>query len=339
MSDASGTTDVPAPPLRWLALAAVVLFGASPSLMLGLVLWLVPEPESEGAEKVRVMAARPPADTLVVGDSRVLRLDEEAFTRRGWRYFNMGMSGLSPSDVAAQLGLALERLPVARVVMGVSFEQLTGNRPGEFATHAVRPPFGDVDLAPFGIDRSQLAPTPVTNSRRATARLRALIGGPNPLFLPNGNYAYTRVRADIAAGRFDREFQLSPFHYFNRDDGEVRYQETRRLSPFDREQFAGMLECLRRRKIPCLVFETARTQAYQQLIDQTPPLPALQEEFRAWLRAESRGSVRFLPCAATRALHDEADFFDAVHFIGKTENRLAERLAQELASLESEVRR
>ena len=94
-----------------------------------------------------------------------------------------------------------------------------------------------------------------------------------------------------------------------------------------------------RADISCVAFETCRTAEYQRLLDERPQLKRLQAEWRDFFRSQSWGRVKFVEAASMRDCCDENDFFDAVHFIGRTRDRLAERLAGELAALTARPRR
>ena len=86
------------------------------------------------------------------------------------------------------------------------------------------------------------------------------------------------------------------------------------------------------------MYETGRTAAYQRMIDEHPVLNALQAEWRVFFQRESYGCVRFLDADTLRPLYAERDFFDAVHFIGPTQERLAARLADQLERVERACR-
>jgi len=98
--------------------------------------------------------------------------------------------------------------------------------------------------------------------------------------------------------------------------------------------YSALLNELRRRSITCVIFETSRTQAYQTLIDKDPKLLKLQLAWRAYLRGEAHGSVTFLDISKTSPCYAEADFFDAVHHLGKTGTHLSNLLAEELERTE-----
>jgi hypothetical protein len=132
---------------RW---AGIVLFVGVPWVFIYTLIAFGIDLPSEIVLKDSIFRSRPRVDTVVVGDSRVLRLNEEAFQAKGWAFFNMGLSGMSPEDVALQLGYALSRGTIRRVVMGVSFESLSEKYAFEHSRYYLDEPFmraGVSDLA------------------------------------------------------------------------------------------------------------------------------------------------------------------------------------------------
>jgi len=341
----------------WLGIG---VFVATPWL-LGAVHVVIKPPEllSEPAQKAFLASkANVPFDTVAVGDSRILRIGAASFSKRGWTFFNMGMSGLSPEDTALQLLFALDRFPVKRVVMGVSFENMTARYPFEFSRYAEDPVFRNLRFSAFL--RSQ--PAIRTPARaiwrdtldelypigRAAVTLRYYRsrwkrwGTPNntpDIFSPaDGTAAYAEIQKSIQAGRYDFAEHTNPADFFDRPDGDARYLEVKKLSEDAQDMYRRMFQALRARRIPCVVFETVKTPAYQKMIDDSALLAGLQAQWREFYRSESRGSVRFLDASAVRDCYHEPDFFDATHFLGATtERQLAERLAETLATLEGAV--
>jgi hypothetical protein len=154
--------------------------------------------------------------------------------------------------------------------------------------------------------------------------------------LPDGCAEYVRIEDQIRNGTYDFPKNTDPNLYFPRDDHEARYLETKELSEDAKRLYSRMFQYLRERHIPCLVFETVRTPAYQMMIDENPLLADLQAQWRAFYRSESRGSVRFLDADSVRDCYNLRDFVDAEHFIGGlTEERLGTRLSENLAALEA----
>jgi hypothetical protein len=101
--------------------------------------------------------------------------------------------------------------------------------------------------------------------------------------------------------------------------------------------YGKVFATLRKAKIACVVFETGRTAAYRQMIESDAELAQLQRQWREFFRSQAYGGMAFLDAAALRDCYSEDDFFDAVHFIGPTGTRLADRLAAELAVIENAV--
>ncbi len=332
--------------LKW---AAIFCFVAAPLVCVWTTMLAIPEPPEEVAEKVELFQRRPAVDTVVVGDSRVGRIAEEPFASKGWNYFNMVLSGVSPEDMAMQLKYAMTHGAIRRVVMGVSFEGMTARYPFEFSHHYRAGPFASAAIVDFatvaagppplqsgGIRkflRSDLLPIQRASLRSHWAVARA--NGCNLSgFLPNGTKGYEAIREQIAAGEYDFTRQRDAKIYFNADYAEPRYLERPELAPHALRLYRKVFAVLRAAKIACVVFETGRTAEYQRMLDARGELALLQRQWRAFFRAESYGCVKFLDAAATRDCYAEDDFIDAVHFIGPTESRLAQRLADELAALE-----
>jgi len=248
--------------------------------------------------------------------------------------------------------------PIARVITGLSFENMTQAFPFEFSRYHADAQFqdprivelvGKADVSGF-FARGSLVNRfyerlyrllPVGRASRTFAYLRAKWNGTAdaPLFRADGTDAYTRIEAQIAAGTYDFARHRDPQNYFTQEDvGEVRYLATGRLAPEAKALFSRTIALLRTERIPTVLYETGRTAAYERLIDQHPVLGALRAEWRVFFRRESHGCVRFLDADTLRPLYDDGDFFDAVHFIGSSQDRLAARLADELERLERACR-
>jgi len=319
---------------------AILLFGAGPWIILGIIAAVCPAVPSEPVLKAGYFHQRPLVDTVVIGDSRVLGISEEPFVRRGWAYFNMGMSGLSPEDILLQLEYALAHGKIRRVIMGMSFESMTESYPFEFSRYRDEPPFRALSLSAYDLPE-QVFTFHLKGMRDifrpplwASMRLKRLVRPEVAVFLPNGNGSYLAIERSIHAGTYDFHVNRDPKTYFLRDDGEERYLNTRVLSPHALKLYAQIFARLRARGIPCLVFETGRRPEYQAMIDEQPVLSRLQGEWRGFLRTQSFGGIRALSFQEMAADYDLDDFFDSCHFIGPTEGRVGEHLAAALAGLE-----
>ena len=339
------------------ARAAIVVFVVTPWVM-GLAHQLVrPDPPGNLALKDQLARQRGVFDTAIVGDSRVSRVGGEPFAARGWRYFNMGMSGLSPEDTALELQYAISRQPILRVVMDASFENMSEAYPFEHSRYYREAPFRDLSLAAvagFDVPRPNAVGAglrewgdwfstllPVGSAAGTVFYYRDRIRGTREpeYFNADGSVAYRGILADIRSGTYNFPVRRNPQIYFDRSDGESRYLETARLSDNAKALYAGMFDLLRRRRIPTVVFESVKTQEYQRLIDDSPLLARLQGEWRAWYRSQSRGCVRFVDADRQRGVYDDRDFFDAAHYAaGTTEPRLNELLAAELSDVEAMCR-
>ena len=310
--------------LKW---AAIVCFVAVPFVCVWTTVLAIPEPPPEHVEKAQLFERRTAVDTVVVGDSRVICIAEEPFAAKGWNYFNMGLSGVSPEDMAMQLKFALLHGRLRRVVMGASFEGMTASYPFEFSRFHGTGPFAPAVIVDFATVDAGPRPPQSAGIRKF---LRSDLSG----FLPNGTMDYTAIQEQIAAGDYDFRRERDPKMFFTREDSEPRYLEKPELAPYALRLYRKMFAALREAKIACVVFETGRTTEYQQMIDAHAELAQLQRQWREFFRAESYGGVTFLDAAATRDCYANDDFIDAVHFIGPTATHLAARLADELTALE-----
>ncbi len=331
--------------MKW---AAILCFAAAPFVCVWTTVLALPEPPPEHVEKAELFQRRLAVDTVVVGDSRVIGIAEGPFAARGWRYFNMGLSGVSPEDMAMQLKYAMSQGRIRRVAMGVSFEGMTARYPFEFSRFQGSGPFAAAQIVGFAtVDegprprsggvrkflRNDLLPMTRANLRLHWQVARA-IGRDLSGFLPNGTCAFDAIREQIAAGDYDFARQRDAKIYFNREDSEPRYLEKPELAPYALRLYRKIFAALREAKIACVVFETGRTAEYQQMIEAHAEVAQLQRQWREFFRTQSYGGVTFLDAAATRDCYADDDFFDAVHFIGATGTRLAARLADELAVIE-----
>ena len=336
---------------RRFAGAAIACFVLVPWLVVYVVIGLVRDPSAEDLVKERLLLQRPGVDTVVVGDSRVGYISEEPFARKGWTYFNFGMSGISPSDVAVQLKYALKHTGVRRVVMGLSFENMNEAKPLQHSPFAHEVPFNDPEIlayatvAPGSRGESSYAAFRtavdeyVLPIQRAAPKLRALVAvlvkPPTQFFQPNGNVAYVGIREAIAGGTYDFQTNRDPQYYFNVHD--APYQRRQRLGEHAKAIYVRMFDTLRGLNMPCIAFETGRTAEHQRMLDADPLLVRLQNEWREFFRGQSHGSVKFVEYSNVADCYDKNDFVDSLHFIGKTGDRLAERLADELDELEKQV--
>ena len=331
--------------MQW---AAIAVFAAAPWICTWSAIVALPNEPPESAEKAAQFDQRGVVDTVIVGDSRVMRIAEGPFAARGWNYFNFGLSGVSPEDMAMELKYAMTHGKIRRVVMGVSFEGMTERFPFEFSRFWNASPFAAAEIRDFAATGQGEGRRAASRERisfgkdilpmgQANVRLRyfaaKLTGQYRPASLPNGEAAYTAIQSRIETGAFDFEHERDPKIYFDRADCESRYLERAELAAHVRQLYRQVFAALREAKIPCVVYETPRTTAYQRMLDDREELSRLQAQWRDFFRNESGGLIKFLDVQATRDCVNDADFFDAVHFIGPTEQRLAVRLANELAAL------
>lgn len=332
---------------RHLARAGIALFVGVPWLLGGAhALLRPPASPSYTEQKVALLAALGSVDTFVIGDSRSARVGGDAFAHRGWRAFNFSLSGLCPEDLVLQLAYVLKTQHPRRLVIGVSFEALRHEAPFCEASTAWDPPFAELSLEPYG--GAPLPARPDTTERwslrellpvgeaRPTLRywLRRWRGdAPVPNYERDGRAAYELLHERIRAGSYDFVAERNPARYAYTD---AAYHRTRKLAEAPQRLFAGALAAVRSARIPCVVFETGRTAAYQRQVAADPVLAPLQREWRARFARESFGCVAFVPLERTADCYAEEDFFDAVHVIGPTAERLSERLAEELERLEAQ---
>ena len=81
--------------VKWVA---ILTFGIIPWVVVYGIIVFGADLPTEVAVKASLLAQRPNVDTVIVGDSRVLRVAEEPFAQRGWHFFNMGLRGGSPVE-------------------------------------------------------------------------------------------------------------------------------------------------------------------------------------------------------------------------------------------------
>ena len=218
-----------------------------------------------GVLKDQLLRERGKVDTIIVGDSRVLRLGGAEFSKRGWVYFNWAMSGMSPEDLVMPLRRAMLTQPIGRVVIGLSFENMTQAFPFEFSRYHDDAPFrdprivelvGTANVSGFfarGSIVNRFYETlyrvlPIGRAGRTASYLRAQWNGTAdaPLFRPDGTDAYTRIEGQIAAGTFDFATHKDPRNYFSLEDGgDVLYLAKRRLAPESKQLFSRVIALLR----------------------------------------------------------------------------------------------
>jgi hypothetical protein len=347
--------DRPAPPRgagawKW---AAIIGFAAAPWIVTSLMVTMLPAPPTEPAEKAALFNQRT-VDTVLVGDSRVGCLREAPFARRGWKYFNMAMSGFCPEDMAMQLAYALNHGSIRRVVIGASFDNMSEAYPFEVSRYAHDAPFDAPEIVGFATVCS--GPRPVAMDARtrlrqamsdgglpmeeAHRRLGAYVGEhlrlPNNYSLPNGDTCYQLIEEGIKGRTLDLVATRDPSRYFREHEG--RFLRRARLAEATQELYRKVFRTLRAAHVACVVYETGRTRAYQRLLDAEPTLARLQRQWRDFFRRECHGSIKFLDAAAMADCYRDDDFFDALHFMGGSSERASQRLAEELAKIENTSR-
>ena len=227
--------------------------------------------------------------------------------------------------------------------MGVSFEGMTARYPFEFSRFTMRPALRRG--RDRGLRHGRCGPPPPPQSggirkflrsdllpiERASLRSHWAVARANGRnlsgFLPNGTRPTRPSGKQIAAGDYDFARQRDAKIYFNGDYSEPRYLEKPELAPHALRLYRKVFAALREAKITCVVFETGRTAEYQRMLDARDGTGPAATAVAGLLPPESYGGVKFLDAAATRDCYAEDDFIDAVHFIGRTRDRLAERLA------------
>ena len=363
----------PAGRFKWMG---ILCFAVIPPIWAYAILGVLPAPPHEFVEKEKFYRIRMPIDTIVVGDSRVLTLSERCFVDKGWSFFNMGFSGVSPADMAIALRYAMLTGKVRRVVMGVSFEGMIERSPMELST--IRGAFCATPetLAFAAVEQVEMPRVDSPGSRlaawesrveeaverrllpvsRAAPHLRLLVGKmqghQGGHTGPFGNAIYPSVDAKRKANQgktssasrpkqeeeHDAADGRNPAIYLARRDRVTRYRETGELAAHAKKLYVRVFETLRQANVHCVVFETGRTAEYQGIIDADPLLTRLQAEWRSFFRSQAYGGIKFLDAAAIRECFDEEDFLDAVHVYGPTADRLARRCAEELAALDAASR-
>ena len=124
---------------------------------------MLPDEPPESTVKAELFCRQANVDTLVVGDSRVGRIAAGPFASRGWVYFNFGLNGVSPEDMAMPLKYAMTRRKIRRVVMGVSFEGMTERFPNELSRFRDSEPFSAAEIRDFATVEQENNPPPTSH--------------------------------------------------------------------------------------------------------------------------------------------------------------------------------
>jgi hypothetical protein len=340
--------------IKWCAL---LLFAVTPIALSRIVISFGGPQPTFYSEKPPLLQKRTNVDTVVIGDSRVLRLDESVFQERGWNYFNMGLPGTSPEDAAMQLEYVLLRRPIKRVLIGACLEGMSETFPFQFSGCLGTPAFQDPKVVSFATvtspadgDDPHQATSPswlelpkflLPIGQASTAMHGRLISmglEQKPAwYLANGNMDYRDVERSIREGIYDFEKNRNPHTYFDRPEDAPGLLKNGTLPRYLTRLYQKMLDELRSRHIPTVVYETGRSPGLETLYASNKTLSDLQAKWRAFFRSEAHDGVEFLDIAQTRDCYDDNDFIDAVHFVGGTETRLARRLADRLAQLEARM--
>ena len=363
---------------RW---TGILIFVGIPWLII-LLLKPVPDILDEFDEKLLAFEGRPNFDTVIIGDSRVLRIKEDEFSERGWVFFNMGLPGLSAADIALTLNFTLDQRPIQRVIIGASFENMTEFKPFEFSRYATRyanvPFYSMKEIYLFNdIEEENIKDLQNTKKKdmlenkikrifinsnglqeiidKIVNKIKSELNAPIrqasndlhmflnifgikklvPTINPDGTAIYTKIQEEIKNGKYDFIKNRHVQTYWERPDGEIRYLEKGKLSENSKKTYQKVFNILADRGIPVIIFETPRLPAYQQRINSNELLNHLQEEWRNFYRKQENNCIRFLDYTSIEEIIDPNDFFDATHFIGVSENRLAAKLALELSSKEN----
>ncbi len=351
-SPASVSSELRESCFRW---AGILAFSLMPVLLTQSISRLLPRPPSEYALKEKYFSQRPEIDTVVLGGSRAWFISQGHFMEKGWAFFNLALSGISPTDLAIELQYAIRHHKIRRVVMGVPFEDMIELYPGQFSTLR-NSPFSSPEALAFvaseGPSQSSNAkPESVVDwiSDRIARRLLPIkaaslvfriwvssMRGQLPMgeMTPFGNYIYPGLEELIADGGYDLYEKCDPKVYLAQGDRVTGYLGTRQLAPHALKLYAKLFDLLRQRNIACVVFEAPRTSRYQDVIDSDPLLSKLQVEWWDFYRRQSYGGIKFLDAAATRGFFTDDDFIDAIHLRSRKTDRFEQRLADELSALE-----
>lgn len=314
------------PRLRW---AAVAVFVAVP-WMVTYALTALPNPHSELRRKVPLLAAMPHADTLIAGDSTVLRVSGEPFRARGWTPFNFGLSLANAEDIALEVRYALDHASIHRVVIGLTFSNMSDVVPFESSQFSHEEPFALLAARPAARGPNRERAFQVLQGVMLEAAMRVTA---RTAFAADGSARYEYVQQELSSGRMVRD--PNPARYINRAGGEIAYRRRQQLSPHVKGVFEQLFGTLTGRGIPVVAFETGRGPDYNAAIAQDPLLARLLGEWRAFFRAQTTPCVRFLGGPELAGVYRAEDFFDAAHFIGPTEIAIGATLATALAEVEA----
>lgn len=375
------------PSERW---TPILIFILLPWIWVTLFLFLaLPDAEDEFSSKIKLFENNDKIDTILVGDSRSLSISGNEFAKHQWKFFNYGLSGLSPDDVNASLYFSMANRPISRVVMGVSFENMTQSFPYEFSRHSthfmnlikqknIRNTSGnnsevdtitltkEIESGKFSLEENknkrkyknliylirsgqyqEIANRVLNRAQhsssgimvRASVKFHTLLDVLEikkipPIFNLDGSATYHQIHQDIQSGRYDFIKNRNVEMYWTREDSEQRYEVIEHLSQESQDLYKKIFSDMRKKRIPILVFETGRTDEYQEKISLSPKLSVMQNKWRTFYLEQENECLRFLDNKALEGIYEDKDFFDACHFTGSTAHRLSKKLAHELADLE-----
>ena len=335
--------------VRWAAIALVVLV---PWLVTDGLLSLRRDFYSGLYRKVPLLAAMPNADTLVAGDSRVLRVSSDPMRARGWVPFNFGLSAANAEDVAMEVRYTLDHAPIRRAIIGLNFANMSDPAPFATSGYVDEWPFSARETREFaelepGSAARRPTPTPPSGPTawilpvsRATVTLHGIFDRWSVLhewdgYYPDGRIAYVSIRRQLDAGTFDVERERNPEFELNRPGGEYSYRRNPRLAPHVQAVYRRIFNTLAAQGIPVVAFETGHAARYRAVIDGDPLLAQLAVAWRSFFRSMEGPCVKFLDRDDLGDAYRAEDFFDAAHFVGPTEERLGRRLSDDLAQAET----
>jgi hypothetical protein len=338
--------------LRWAAIAVFVLV---PWAITYALLGLRTDFYSNLYRKVPLLAAQPQTDTLIAGDSRVLRVSGDPMRARGWVPFNFGLSAASSEDIAMQVRYTTMHAPIRRVIIGLNPAGMSDVAPFESSVYVDEAPFsspeirGFAELEPGAADRRPRPAPPsgpaayILPVSRATKTLHGLLDHFSVIhawdgFYADGTVAYTGVRDRIASGRFEFERERDPTYWMSIPGGDFGYRRSGQLAPHAKAVYLKVLSMLQSERIPVVLFETGRGPRYRAAVAADPMLTHLLGEWRAFFKSTVGPCVAFLDGDDLSGVYRDEDFFDAAHIIGPSELRLGERLTAEMARLEARCR-
>ena len=338
--------------LRWSAIAVFVLI---PWAITYALIGIRTNFYSNLHRKLPLFAAQPLIDTLIAGDSRVLRVSADPMRARGWVPFNFGLSAASVEDIAMEVRYATTRAPIRRALIGLNPAGMSDAVPFESSQYAEQPPFSLPDVLSFAELESGAAarrpkPAPPTGPSayilpvsRATVTLHGILDRfsvihPWDGFYDDGTVAYVGIRDRIASGRFDFERERDPTYWMSIPGGDFGYRRTGQLAPHAKALYLKIITALRTAGVPVVLFETVRGPRYRAAVDADPLLTRLLDEWRTFFRGTEGPCVAFLDGNDLHGVYRDEDFFDAAHIIGPSELRLGQRLTTEMVALEERCR-